>query len=295
MNNTASILASMEALEHPNPAFPVLEFIDKYDSFAGGIYPSHWHQELEIQIILSGSAEYNVNGETYLVKEGHAIYIAPGAIHQSHELEPGTIGYNLVILPILFTRILKNIHCEQYSLPLTTQQPSAFVITPDTKTGFGILETLRRMYYTENSNTAYELFLLQNLLKIWRGLLSLFPKLVSEEINSYRLLREQRMRNMLEYIHNNYAQPLSIAEIAASASISKSECFRCFADMSHISPTEYVNQYRMFEATRQLTTTSLPITDICYAVGFNSTSYFSKEFKKMYQMTPREYRAAKKV
>ena len=99
---------------------------------------------------------------------------------------------------------------------------------------------------------------------------------------------------MLDYIHENFSQPITISQIAASASISRSECFRCFSDMSHITPMEYLNQYRMFEATRQLTTTNKPITDICYAVGFNSTSYFSKEFKKIYQMTPREYRESKK-
>ena len=295
MENTASTMASMEKLEHSNQAFPVSEFIDEYDASAGGIYPSHWHQEMEIQIILSGNAQYNVNGENYTVKEGTALYIAPNAIHQSFALEPGTIGYNLVILPILFTRILKNIHCEQYALPLTMKQPSAFLITPDTKTGFGILETLRRMYYTESSNNAYELFLLQNLLSIWHSLLSLFPKPTEDSIDSSRLLRESRMRNMLEYIHDNYSQPITVSQIAASASISRSECFRCFSDISHITPVEYLNQYRMFEATRQLTITNDPITDICYAVGFNSTSYFSKEFKKLYQMTPREYRLSKKT
>ena len=295
MENTASAMASMEKLDHSNQAFPVSEFIDEYDASSGGIYPSHWHQEMELQIILSGSARYTVNGENYVVKKGNALYIAPNAIHQSSSLEPGTVGYNLVILPVLFTRILKNIHCEQYSLPLTMLQPSAFLISPDSKTGFSILETMRRMYYTESSNHAYELFLLQNLLGIWRSLLALFPKPASDTADSPKLLKESRMRDMLDYIHENFSQPITISQIAASASISRSECFRCFSDMSHITPMESLNQYRMFEATRQLTTTSDPITDICYAVGFNSTSYFSKEFKKIYQMTPREYRASKKV
>ena len=90
MDNTASAMASMEKLEHSNQAFPVSEFIDEYGASSGGIYPSHWHQEMELQIILSGSARYTVNGENYVVKEGNALYIAPNAIHQSSSLEPGT-------------------------------------------------------------------------------------------------------------------------------------------------------------------------------------------------------------
>ena len=46
MENTASTMASIEKLEHSNQAFPVSEFIDEYDASAGGIYPSHWHQEM---------------------------------------------------------------------------------------------------------------------------------------------------------------------------------------------------------------------------------------------------------
>ena len=94
-------------------------------------------------------------------------------------------------------------------------QPNAFLITADSKTGFSILETMRRMYYTENSNHAYELFLLQNLLGIWRSLLALFPKPASNAADSPKLLKENRMRNMLEYIHENFFQPVTISQIAA--------------------------------------------------------------------------------
>ena len=74
MENTASAMASMEKLDHSNQAFPVSEFIDEYDASSGGIYPSHWHREMELQIILAGSARYTVNGETYVVKEGNALF-----------------------------------------------------------------------------------------------------------------------------------------------------------------------------------------------------------------------------
>lgn len=293
MPNTFQITSSMEKLSHSNPAFPVAEFVDKYNLFAGGRFPSHWHNELEIQIILKGSAKYTVNGEDITVNEGEAIYIAPSAIHQSISLNEDTIGYNLLILPSLFTSVFKTIHCEQYSQPLSTMQPSFFLITSTSKAGFEILESLKHMYYSDPSNSCYEILYLQNLLGIWRSLLSIFPKYIFKDSDYSTLLREQRMRAMLDYIHENYSSHISISDIAKSADISKSECFRCFADISLLTPVEYINQYRLFEAAKLLISTDLPITDICYSVGFNSTSYFSKEFKKMYNMTPREYKKNK--
>ena len=60
----------MEELAHPNQMFPISEFIDHFDTFADGSFPSHWHHELELQIVLKGSAEYQVNGTPYVVEEG---------------------------------------------------------------------------------------------------------------------------------------------------------------------------------------------------------------------------------
>ena len=64
----------------PISSFPISEFVDQFDRFSQGSFPTHWHPEMELQIILKGSAEYTVNGETYLVSEGSAIYIGPEAV-----------------------------------------------------------------------------------------------------------------------------------------------------------------------------------------------------------------------
>ena len=99
MENTASAMASMEKLDHSNQAFPVSEFIDEYDASSGGIYPSHWHREMELQIILAGSARYTVNGETYVVKEGNA-----SILPRMPFISP--IHWNQVLLDIIWSFFL---------------------------------------------------------------------------------------------------------------------------------------------------------------------------------------------
>ena len=79
--------------------------------------------------------------------------------------------------------------------------------------------------------------------------------------------------------------------VAASASISKSECFRCFSELSKTTPIEYINQFRLLQAAQALSNSGKSISDICYATGFNNTSYFSKRFKEQYGMSPKAYRA----
>ena len=282
--------AAHEELIHTNQ-IPLSEFVDHFDSFACRSFPSHWHHEMEIQLFISGSAQYNINGTTYEVSEGSAIYIAPESVHMMRGLVPGTVGYNIVLLPQFLTNLLQEIHCEQYSLPLIEHQPDAFVITPERKESHAILETMRKMYYIERSYPAYDLFLLESVLGIWRNLLSLFPKRGQKPTDDGKLLREVRMKAMLSYIWDHYAQPLTVHEIANAANISKSECFRCFSELSKTTPIEYINQYRLFQAAQALSSTGKSISDICYMTGFNNTSYFSKKFREQYGISPKAYRA----
>ena len=167
--------ATMETLTHPNRMFPLSEFVDQFDTFPDGGFPSHWHEELELQIIFSGSVCYRVNGTSYTLEEGCAIYIAPEAIHQARQLTPGAIGYNVVLSPRLLTGVMQQAHCERYALPLSTGRPDALLITPEQKESHRILEFLRRMYYTDSTLPTYELFLLEQLIGVWRNLLALFP------------------------------------------------------------------------------------------------------------------------
>lgn len=283
--------AVMENLRHTNQLFPISEFVDQFDRFSQGSFPTHWHPEMELQIILKGSAEYTVNGETYLVSEGSAIYIGPEAVHMATALSAHTVGYDIVLLPQFLISLMQTAQCEQFAVPLATHRPAAQVISPESKEGNVILESLKRMYYTESSHYGYELFLMENLLAIWRNLIMIFPKDSEGTYDNGKVLREKRMKDMLGYIQKNYPNTITITDIAASANISKSECFRCFAELSQLSPIEYVNQYRLTQAAQLLRTTAQSVSDICYLTGFNSSSYFTKKFKDYYKMTPKDYRS----
>lgn len=283
--------AVMENLRHTNQLFPISEFVDQFDRFSQGSFPTHWHPEMELQIILKGSAEYTVNGETYLVSEGSAIYIGPEAVHMATALSAHTVGYDIVLLPQFLISLMQTAQCEQFAVPLATHRPAAQVISPESKEGNVILESLKRMYYTESSHYGYELFLMENLLAIWRNLIMIFPKDNEGTYDNGKVLREKRMKDMLGYIQKNYPNAITITDIAASANISKSECFRCFAELSQLSPIEYVNQYRLTQAAQLLRTTAQSVSDICYLTGFNSSSYFTKKFKDYFKMTPKDYRS----
>lgn len=98
MSHLYSRHAVQEEVIHSNQV-PLSEFVDHFDTFANRSFPSHWHHELEIQLIISGRAKYHINGVDYTVGEGSAIYIAPETVHMMQGEVPGTVGYDIVLLP----------------------------------------------------------------------------------------------------------------------------------------------------------------------------------------------------
>ena len=115
------------------------------------------------------------------------------------------------------------------------------------------------------------------------------------EKKTYKNLDNQRIKGMLDFIQKNYSNELTLKEIGEAVFIGERETLRCFARTIGISPIEYLKKYRVKVAANLLTTTDLPVTEICIQCGFNSPSYFSKSFQRVFNVTPREYRKNKIV
>ena len=95
---------------------------------------------------------------------------------------------------------------------------------------------------------------------------------------------------MIQYIQDHYREPISLEEIAASASISESELFRCFHTVIGTTPASYLKQYRLQQAARLLLTTDWKIMEIGQHCCFQEMSYFAKAFRRAYGRSPSAYR-----
>ncbi|MBP3633347.1 MAG: helix-turn-helix transcriptional regulator [Oscillospiraceae bacterium] len=101
---------------------------------------------------------------------------------------------------------------------------------------------------------------------------------------------EQRIQDVLSYIHNNLNRPIANAELAALCHMHPNHFIRYFAKMTGQTPGAYVTERRMETAKRLLEATDQPIARIMEQVGLQEPTHFSKLFRKYYATTPREYR-----
>lgn len=98
----------------------------------------------------------------------------------------------------------------------------------------------------------------------------------------------------IEYISSNYSLPITINDIAAYVGLSRSHLFRSFQAVLNKSPKEYLSEYRIKQACYLLTHSTMSMTDIADAVGFDNSLYFSKAFHKQIGVPPTEYARQKR-
>ena len=102
----------------------------------------------------------------------------------------------------------------------------------------------------------------------------------------------EHLKNALEVIENRYAECITLENLAQAAGMNSKYFCRYFKDMTHRTPVDYLNYYRIEQACFRLVTSNESIADIGLSCGFNDVSYFIKTFKKYKGMTPKKYLSA---
>jgi AraC-like DNA-binding protein len=89
-----------------------------------------------------------------------------------------------------------------------------------------------------------------------------------------------------------YAEPLTVADLARAAGLSKAHFSREFRRAFGESPHAYLLTRRLERAAAMLRSTDRSVADICIAVGLDSVGSFTASFRRMFGRTPTAYRAA---
>ena len=110
--------------------------------------------------------------------------------------------------------------------------------------------------------------------------------------NGRNYKKVSQLKRALALIEENYASPLTLEQLSAAAKMSPKYFCRFFQEMTHHTPIEYLNLYRIEHACYQLITTDRSVTEIAFNCGFNDLSYFIKTFKRYKGITPKRYLSA---
>ncbi len=108
-------------------------------------------------------------------------------------------------------------------------------------------------------------------------------------------LSEFYVREAMNYIEQNYARDIKIEDIARRCNLERSYFGKLFKKVLGQSPQEFLIRFRMAKASDMLITTNRSIGDIGEAIGYPNLLHFSRAFKSVYGMSPRDYRQNNKL
>lgn len=278
-----------ELIAHGTALFPIACY---YDDISQSDVSWHWHEELEILVVETGTARVAVNGADCLVRQGEGFFINTGVLHGVWPVGTETCRLRSVVFhPRLVGGGVDSILWQKYLEPLLSDPGRPFLHFSGAEGWEG--EASRAIQDAweifVNEEAGFEFAVRERLSRL---ILLLFQNCPAAEKkpSGKSLLAGQRIKAMLQYIQAHYGEELSLTKIAQSAAVSENECLRCFRDMTGTTPIQYLRQVRIQQAAELLATTDRKISDIGAACGFQEMSYFARTFRELKGCTPGEFR-----
>ncbi len=261
--------------------------LSSYPNYAAD---SHWHDDLEFISILSGSMDYNVNGEIIHLEAGQGIIVNARQLHYGFSTEHKECVFYCVLLHPMLLCTSQHIDHDFVSPLLSDSSLPYILLDHHTEWQSAILSEIEAMYLCKDKKNA-PLYIQNAFYHIW-------ILLTENAVKVRRIKKQDRnlsvLKDMLSFIQKNYGSKITLDDIARSGNVSKSTCLVIFKKYLRDTPTNYLIGYRLKKSIKLLQNTDLSISEIAFEVGFGGISYFAETFRKNYGCSPSEYRYKQK-
>jgi len=252
-------------------------------------FPNHSHDYIEIMYVCCGSITHKILGETVTLEADDLIILGKDTRHSILSSEKEDIGINIIISSELFESIYDSI---KKSSGLSIKridgllhgdgQPYCIFSARNSIPIQNIIESMISSVICENETNGYVLRQSVHLLLCY--LSSSFYE-DTEMIDSHDIIKKR----ILSYIEGSYSTA-TLTEAAEILGLSPSYLCRLISEYFGVSFKKLLMSVRFDTACGLLLSTDLPVGDIINRVGYENSSYFHKEFKKRYGVTPVNYR-----
>lgn len=247
---------------------------------------SHWHDDMELLMVLDGEMLYNVNGEIVTLNKGEGILVNAKQLHYGFSDEKKECTYICVLFhPMLLctTKMFEREYVER----VLNSGIAYFHLSPNVKWQAEILQCIKNIYEKKDEKTA-PLYIQGNIFLLWNEIASQLEDTdKSEKCQDSKLTT---LKNMIAYIHEYYSEKIMLADIAAAGHISKRSCGMLFLQYLNKTPVEFLTDYRFRKSIELMKNTDMTILEISVAVGFSSASYYAEGFRAYFGKSPTEYR-----
>lgn len=280
-----------ELKDHGTYGFPVNISRKRLSSYATGTFPWHWHDEIELTLILEGEMEYRVNDSRYRLKAGEGLFCNSDALHAGAMAEGQDCDYvSLTFHPRLLYGFEGSVIGGKYVDGLVKSQAlSSARLSPEVLWQREILEQIAAVYQaSQEKNDFYEMEVFRRLLAVWEELYRHYREKAGQApAEDPEKLR--RLRTILSFLHEHYREKITLEEAARQINLCKSECCRLFKRQMGLSLFDYLLEYRVGRSLSILKEGGT-VEEAARESGFSSAAYFAKVFRARTGRSPSQYR-----
>ena len=288
-----------ELRRHGSDDFPIGIYRDDFAEFEHGQIAWHWHEEIQFDYVVKGTILVQIGTNEFVLNPGESIFINTGMLHRlvpvdenRHEVLRAKPGTQVIDSFVCSWRLaesdrLSRVYRECVA-PLLSAKTDGFVLSKEESQ---LLWKMAEAYRAKK--IGYEMVVKGYLCLLWAGLVEKGNR-IARKILPREERDLERIKEAMTYMQQNFSAKVRLEDVADSLAISKSELCRCFRRVLKVSPMEYLIQFRLEEAGRQLLSTDNSVTQIALETGFDSPSHLGRFFLKEFGCTPRQYRTRKR-
>ena len=235
--------------------------------------PPHWHNGIEIELMLGGSAVHVYNGRQYTISRGDIWYSNYDTCHSILNGDEPVIAH---------TMFREKLLPEEIRNRLLTAETGTFRLSEQECC---VAECLfQKLVDAQNRQDVYTPHYISAILTQMIIECMVYSKSLSPSFPS------SLCSKVLSLIHRNYREDISLQKIASTLSVNANYLGRLFLQTTGQTFSEYLTALRMQYALSLLRNTNLSIKEVAFDCGYNSVEYFYASFKKYFGNSPASIR-----
>lgn len=288
-----------EKINHGTAELPIALHKLTYAKETDMLFYIHWHKEFEILVVTEGSILFTIEQQEYILNNGDFVFINSNFYHSAKSI--GKEKCSFFAIDFSYQLLQENLNTrfgKKYILPILNENLQFCEVIrkvdSDINSNSWQAEIMKHLVeinnYSEYELDSHELALKSHIFAIWD--LYYENAVVKNDLNDIDIYNMERLKPVLEYIHENYTYEITLEELADFIPMSEGQFCRMFKQTMKVTPIQYIMRYRILQSCRLLLDTDKKIGEVANLSGFNSISYYNRLFLETIGCTPKHYRSS---
>jgi AraC-like DNA-binding protein len=246
----------------------------------------HTHNFIELIFVVEGNVSVNIEGFKYQVQKGNIMVIPNNLLHCTI-IDKETIKYErfVIHLDLEYMNNIMELHNLNDYLFSFFSKPC--VIECSLNDVYKVRHTFNQIFFAHEKEDAIGEVLLK--CTITELIITLYY-IIQNPKSSSKPSYNDAVTSIIHYINENFTNPsLDLKEIVNNTFLSTGYLCRIFKSYTGTSIYNFVI-YKRLEHSKYLICKDTPILDACMQSGFNDYTTYLKSFKKVYKITPTQFR-----